>query len=90
MEANIRAAIAAPPFEGVLLPVRDADIDTLTTDGAQDTTRWADAVAAVTEAMAILESTKRDAALVGGPAVRPARARWNSLVGMPAEVLRLT
>ena len=70
--------------------MRDADIDTMTADGAQDTARWTEALAAVAEAMAILESAKQEAALVGGPAVRPARARWDSLVGMPAEVLRLT
>ena len=70
--------------------MRDADIDTLSADGAQDTERWADAVAAVAEAMAILASARRDAALVRATDVRPARARWDSLVGMPAEVLRLT
>ena len=70
--------------------MRDADIDAMSADGAQDTARWADAVAAVAEAMAILESAKREAALVGATDVRPARARWDSLAGTPAEVLRLT
>ena len=70
--------------------MRDVDIDTMSADGAQDTIRWDDTVAALAEAMAILESARREAALVGGPAVRPARARWDSLAGMPAEVLRLS
>ena len=65
--------------------MRDVDIDSMSADGAQDTARWADAVAAVAEAMAILESAKHEAALVGGTDRRAARERWNSLVSASAD-----
>ncbi len=65
--------------------MRDADIDTLSADGAQDTSRWTDAVAAVSEAMRHLESAQHKAALVGAPEVSPARTRWNLLVTTSAD-----
>jgi hypothetical protein len=63
----------------------DADIDTLSADGAQDTTRWADAIAAVEEAMRHLESAQKKAALVGETETSAARRRWDSLVGTAAD-----
>jgi hypothetical protein len=63
----------------------DADIDTLSADGAQDTTRWADAIAAVAEAMRHLESAQQKAVLVGETETSAARRRWDSLVGTAAD-----
>jgi hypothetical protein len=65
--------------------LRDADIDTLAADGAQDTDRWADGIAAVEEAVRHLEAARKPAALVGGTETSTARVRWNSLVSSPAD-----
>ena len=75
----------APRFEGVSRTLKDADIDALTADGAQDTTRWADAIGAVAEAIRHLESAQLKAALVGEPEAGAARARWNFLVRTAAD-----
>lgn len=75
----------APPFGGVSPTLKDADIDALTADGAQDTTRWADAIGAVAEAIRHLESAQQKAALVGEPEAGSARARWNFLVRTAAD-----
>jgi hypothetical protein len=65
--------------------LKDADIDTLSADGAQDAIRWADAVAAVAEAIRHLDSAKQKAALVGEAEVSGARARWILLVSASAD-----
>jgi hypothetical protein len=65
--------------------VKDADIDTLSADGAQDHTRWADAVAAVAEAIRHLESAQQKTALVGEAEVSAARTRWVLLVSASAD-----
>jgi hypothetical protein len=65
--------------------VKDADIDTLSADGAQDHTRWADAVAAVAEAIRHLESAQQKTALVGETEVSAARTRWVLLVSASTD-----
>ena len=60
--------------------MKDADIDTLSADGGQDTTGWADAVSAVAEAIRQLDSAPQKAALVGEAEVSAARTRWILLV----------
>lgn len=60
--------------------MKDADIDTLSADGGQDTSRWADAVAAVAEAIRQLDSSQQKTALVGEAEVSAARTRWILLV----------
>jgi hypothetical protein len=60
--------------------LKDADIDTLSADGGQDTSRWADAVAAVAEAIRQLDSSQQKTALVGEAEVSAARTRWILLV----------
>jgi hypothetical protein len=65
--------------------VKDAEIDTLSADGAQDNTRWADAVAAVAEAIRHLESAQHKTAMVGEAKVSAARTRWILLVSASAD-----
>ena len=57
--------------------MRDTAIDALSADGAQETTRWADAVAGFAEAIRHLEIAQHRAALVGGTGepLNPARRR---------------
>jgi hypothetical protein len=65
--------------------LKDADIDTLSADGAQENTRWADAVAAVAEAIRHLESAQQKTALVGEADVSAARTNWILLVSASAD-----
>jgi hypothetical protein len=60
-----------------LFLVRDMDIDALSADGAQDTSRWADAVAGLAEAIRHLETAQHRAVLVGGSGepLNPARRK---------------
>jgi len=65
--------------------VKDTDIDALSADGAQEATRWADAVAAVAEAIRHLESAQQRTALVGEAEVSAARTNWVLLVSASAD-----